>query len=81
METPELDKMRAVKDKSQAIGEFIDWLRQDNCDICEMDDNGHYLPIYQSIEKWLAEYFEIDLNKCEEERRAILDAIREQNEL
>lgn len=24
--TPELDRMLAVKDKSQAIGEFIDWL-------------------------------------------------------
>lgn len=26
METPELDKITKVRDKSQAIGEFLDWL-------------------------------------------------------
>lgn len=27
METPELDKMLSVKDKSQLIGEFLDWVQ------------------------------------------------------
>lgn len=35
-----------------------------------------YLPITKSIEKLLAEYFEIDLNKVESERRKILESLR-----
>lgn len=34
-----------------------------------------------SITSWLAEFFEIDLNKVEEERRAILDGIRSSGQL
>jgi|TARA_Y100000034_G_scaffold69923_1_gene84400 hypothetical protein len=41
--------------------------------------DGHY-PIRKSIEKILADYFGIDLNKCEQERRQILEDCRKQNE-
>ena len=35
MDTPELDKMLRVKDESQAIGEFIEWLGPKGMAICE----------------------------------------------
>ena len=37
--TPELDKMLAVKEKSQPVGEFLDWLEQSFV-ICEFGDDS-----------------------------------------
>lgn len=37
-------------------------------------------PIFKPISDWLHEYFEIDTNKLEKERRALLQKLREDNE-
>lgn len=80
VETTECAKLVAVSKDSQTIGTFLDWLRSGRVPrvtLCVMDDSSErYRPSYTSIEKLLAEYFEIDLNKVEEERRAILEGIR-----
>lgn len=139
MTTPELDKMHAVHEESQAIGAFLKWLDEqgivfctweqptesrlctgvtrdswdrDNCGgtgvalrsvtdpssprdrrtyLIEVGDQcgrchgtGHieypgaeqFVPDYMSIEKRLAEYFDIDLNKVEQEKRALLASLR-----
>lgn len=90
--TEELDKMKAVQNESQAIGAFIEWLGTKDYVIGrhlsmeEMDEMGldpdetNIVPVYTSIEKMLAEYFEIDLNKVEKEKMKILDNLRETNE-
>ena len=90
--TPECDRMLAVKDKSQVIGNFLEWLdsvglvidriatKKDERDDDGEDngiEEGQRLPYYESIEKLLARYFKIDLNKVDAEQRAILDEIRE----
>jgi hypothetical protein len=91
--TPELDRMLDVRDKSQIIGEFIEWLTEQSIQLCKphehsdecYEDSGHIScdmirgelwPVHIATEKLLAQYFEIDLAKCEEERRAILDSLR-----
>lgn len=89
--TPETDKMIAVKDKSQAIGEFIEWLGDNGMAIVRyatkedmFDDEGErngihegdYLTMLTSIEKLLARYFGVDLNKAEKEKRAILESLQ-----
>jgi hypothetical protein len=142
--TPELDKMSAVRDRSQTIGDFLDWLSQEknwhlgayvierdfepgerftvekieragSPDVYRVRDHGsmntysyvggrwdtreeaeesarlhdedyirrteeHASRPYRrqsyAMEELLAEFFEIDLKKVEEERRAILEAIR-----
>lgn len=78
--TPELDKMLKNKDQSQTIGEFLDWLQNEKeIVLCKWDNKiseHHPFPFYTSIEKLLAEYFGIDLDKCEKERRAILANLR-----
>lgn len=77
--TPELDKMKKVQDESQSLGAFLDWLQNERKIIlCEYNNKDeHYpFPIYKSIEQILAEYFKIDLKKCENERRAILAHIQ-----
>lgn len=88
METPELDKMLAVKEKSQTISQFIDWLHSLGCEICQYIDEtevlegeekpGYYL-INQTTERMLAKHFGIDLEKCEQERRALEEELRKQN--
>ena len=79
METyPECEKLKAVAPTSQTIGEFIDWLAE---------THGIYLADYQmntnqlyATRKFtthlLAEFFEIDMVKVEEERRQILKNIK-----
>jgi hypothetical protein len=123
--TPTLDKMKSVHDKSQSIGEFIDWLRSTSREVCVlrqegnngepcyrwkdgvtvstltrkpiegtrptrldfMNDDAEYNPSFcewqegyypegKSIEKLLAEYFEIDITAAENERVAVLEHVR-----
>jgi len=39
--------------------------------------DGEYTPVFFTTENLLAEYFEIDLKKVEEEKQALLKALRE----
>jgi len=132
--TPELNKLKAVHERSQACGEFLEWLNQekkvvlaqfhrhtDGCydmgltpeqfrkeyagktkaglftatkSLCNDNElrNGRFsapqcglrqdelVTANYGVQKLLAEFFEIDMNKVEAERRAVLDYVREQNE-
>ena len=90
-EYSEVAKMVAVKEKSQAIGEFIEWLEghkavvfaqwaQEVCPngySCSHKHEPQLFPMHYDIETLLADFFDIDLNKVEKEKRAILKMIRE----
>ena len=78
--TPTLDKMREVKDQSQAIGEFLEWLASEKNVHLAQSVDGHNYPQHfpYQTEALLAEFFDIDLNEAEAEKRAILDHIRSQ---
>ena len=71
--TPESDKALAVQKESQAIGAFLEWAFEHG-----LLRRTHHAR-YNSIEVLLAKYFEIDLDKVEKEKRAILDGIRAAN--
>jgi hypothetical protein len=80
--TPELDKMRAIQPVSQAIGKFLEWHAERGTVLCryisqgvDMDEVGWH-PQYQSIERLLAAFFDIDLDKAEAEKLAVLAALR-----
>ena len=62
--TPELNKELAYREDARPLGEFLEWLfdHYGNKEMCELPP----------IEALLAEYFEIDLQKCENERRLLL---------
>lgn len=88
---PECERMRAVKDQSQAIGEFLTWLSGTKGLVLaewrpsEMFMGGErapdeLFPVTISIEVILAEHFDIDLNKVEEEKCALLDHIRREHD-
>lgn len=91
MTYPEHEKLEAVKDKSQAIGEFLDfgtytlcrWVELDkddesNEELIEAGVDGMYQPVGE-ITRVLAEHFGIDLDVLEAEKRQMLDAQRELN--
>jgi hypothetical protein len=81
---PELEKMKTISIKSQVIGEFIDWLGTEQMCVAQWGaDDPLYPelhPVRLSIEKLLAKYFSIDLNKVDKEKRALLDYVRSLNE-
>lgn len=89
VKTPELNRLAEVSVTSTTIGEFIDWLHNDQklrlCEWREEVRRGHdrdYAPegFYEdsrSIEQLLADYFKIDLKKIEAERRALLAAMQD----
>ena len=102
--TPECDKMAAVREKSQAIGDFLEWLQSGEpfqnlpfkrsiflaaYEVEAEDSDGEMLPEDEwctgdtllpyayNTERLLAQFFGIDLDKVEQERRAMLEEIRE----
>jgi hypothetical protein len=74
----ECERMSAVRDKSQACGEFLDWLREDK-EVVLATRNEHgalHQWMFPGHERLLAEFFGIDMNKVEEERVRGLERLR-----
>lgn len=86
---PEHEKLKAVQVESQAIGEFIEeWCSQRGYALCQLVDSGkrtgfgaevvmEYTPV-ANVVGLLAEFFGIDQDKIEAEKRAMLGAMRAQ---
>lgn len=75
-ETPELDKMKAVQNESQVIGAFLEHQSQGGISLACFGNDEEIHFVRKSTEEILADYFNINLAKCEKERRAILNSIR-----
>lgn len=80
--TPECDKVLSVHKKSQKIGDFLEWLQEQNLYICEKSDSNEvflddfYYITNKKTEHLLAKYFDINLDKVEEEKKNILEQLR-----
>lgn len=83
---PECEKLVAVAPKSQAVGEFLEWLiSEKEIFLCKQTESweeygDQFVVIRENREKLLAEFFDIDLVVVEKERQALLDYIRNGNE-
>lgn len=76
-EYPEHDKLHAIQEESQAIGNFLD---NGPYTLCVYDDfQRRFRPVDKSIQQVLADWYDIDLNRLEEEKQAMLEAMREAN--
>lgn len=77
-EYPECEKLLAVSKESNSIGQFLDWLTgEKGFELGKYpEDTDHLVPAVYNIEKLLAEYFDIDLDKVEEERLSILASLQ-----
>lgn len=81
-DTPELAKMAAHNDDSQVIGDFLDTIFEQGMVLCEwqwVGQNEKLVPINKSIEQILADFFGVDLKKCEQERKALLDYLQDKD--
>lgn len=75
---PEHIKLTAISDQSQACYDFIDWLETEKgYRLCYVPRNSNtHEPIQHSMRGLLAEFFEIDMDKVEAEKRAMIEALR-----
>lgn len=77
---PEHDKLSAISEESQAIGTFIESERHPYVLAEWVTFEGRttptLVPVSRSIQQVLADYFGIDLNKIEAEKRQMLSEIR-----
>lgn len=78
---PEHEKLKLISDKSMAIGEFVDvFLQKKGINLCSYDkEEQEFYMDRTPITKLLAEFFQIDLNKLEEEKQHMLNQQRLQN--
>ncbi len=81
----EVEKLRNIGDDSQRIGEFLEWLQGERkLVIAEWLKRGQseywdeqLVPAGTTINGLLAEFYDIDLAKLDEEKLAMLDKIRQ----
>jgi hypothetical protein len=76
---PECEKLTKVSKESQAIGNFLEHLQERGIVLSEWWGSGVTQSLilhHSSAEDLLAEYFNIDMDKVEKERRALLEYLR-----
>lgn len=75
--TPECDKWAKVHEDSVVIQQFFEFLSSKGINLCYMEKTyEQFLPVMQTHDDLIYEYFEIDRSKLEQERRAILEKCR-----
>ena len=80
--TPELDKQRVVIEsgRTDTLTDFYDWLSEQGYELCQWVELDRYeprlAPIHIRPEQLFADFFDIDLDLIETERRAILEELR-----
>lgn len=81
IETPELDRQAEIikSGKAMLIQEFYDWIKEQGWELAEPEPEsirGYYRPIFHQPEQLMADFFGIDRDKIEQERRALLASLR-----
>lgn len=72
---PETERMVAVSERSQPIGEFLEWLGLQQGYLLARfadDEEGELIAEPMRIERLLAQYFGIDLDRMDRERHRLL---------
>lgn len=74
---PEHEKVAEVHERSQAIGEFIEWLGYEkDIRLCQLGHGDRFWPASESIERLLAEHFDIDLEALSQEKDRMVEEAR-----
>jgi len=71
-EYPECEKLKKIQKESYACGDFYHWAINKGY----IKDGNLSKRQHKSLETLLAEFFEIDVNKLEKEKRVMLDSLR-----
>lgn len=76
---PMHEKLKKVRHDTQAIGEFLEWLRDTKqYALCYLD-RDEWVPSYDTIKKLLEEYTGIDDGVLQEEKQSMLNDINRRN--
>lgn len=75
---PEHERLKKISDISQQVGYFIEWLNGEFTIAKWKQRRGVdvLVPAHKTTNEWLADYFDIDLDKIEEEKRQMLAELR-----
>ena len=74
--TPQCDRVKEVHEKSQAIHEFLlEFLPEKKVELGQWRGN-RLVPSGISVEKLVAEFFEVDLDELENEKRRMIRDMR-----
>lgn len=76
---PEHDKLHAVQERTQAVGEFLHWafVERHMRLMWRIEDEWRYPD--GDVQDWLADWVGIDRQKLEDEKIAMLNSYRELN--
>ena len=79
---PEHERMAEFQKDSYAIGEFIERLPQYGLTLVdsEGDASVRLIPASRTLEQVLAQHFDIDLKKIEQEKQQMLEDIRQKQD-
>lgn len=77
-EYPEHDKLSRVGDRTQAVGDFLEWVASERgAQLCSFVDGAdRFLPLTAGRDQLLGAWVEVDPIKLEDEKRAMLNEIR-----
>lgn len=82
MTYPEHEKLRKISDKSQVVGEFLEWLEDTKG--WRLARWGRYInwmePVHYDVQDILAEFFGIDRDRLDAEKDAMLEELRKANQ-
>jgi len=74
---PECEKLNEVAPYSQKIVEFLNWLSNEKgIELADYEKSDRFHFPKSTNENLLAEFFDIDMVKVEQERQAILESVR-----
>jgi hypothetical protein len=78
---PMHEKLAQVQEKSQAIGEFLEFLNISKkfwlCQVGGEEGNHYFFPASYDEQRLIGEFFGIDIDKLEEEKKSMLKTLRE----
>lgn len=76
MNYPEHEKLSNIQQQSQFLGEFMEYIQSKNIVLAQYGEFDRLYPINKSINIFLAEMFNIDLKKIDEEKNQMIEELR-----
>lgn len=75
MDYPEHEKLAALNGANNTIGQFLDWLDQEDIILCKWDDE-RLVPCRENKATTIGRHFLIDEDKLEAEKQSMLASLR-----
>lgn len=73
---PEHEKLKALGGANQIVGDFIEWLAENDYEIATVDKDGVLQWCFLRRDDLIAAHFGIDRNRLNDEKDAMLEELR-----